>query len=187
MQEHCCSRYQGQEGFAPATYLKKSNDPYAKSLIEKSRQSGVQIISNLAAVSNLITSSSPRNSGVFTSNSSPGNSTTTPATAASSGQGEGEDDEDVVTSKPEPLAKMMMKQRSLERGGSLKPPPRQNSIKVSELHCVLMQWLFMCMCFCFFQCGSLGCPPTLCLFLLHCTCLKIAILTFKRVLWHMLI
>ena len=140
------ARYQGQEGFAPATYLKKSTDPYAKSLVEKSKQSGVKIISNLADVSNLMASStSPRNSSHFSSNS-PRDSANVDLNAlpgggvqaGAGGQGkasdaESEEEKDIVHHpgpKGDSYAAVVVKQRSLERGGSLRPPPRQNSVKV---------------------------------------------------------
>ena len=140
------ARYQGQEGFAPATYLKKSTDPYAKSLVEKSKQSGVKIISNLADVSNLMASTtSPRNSSHFSSNS-PRDSANVDLNAlpgggvqaGAGGQGKASDDEleeekDIVHRpgpKGDSYAVMVVKQCSLERGGSLRPPPRRDSIKV---------------------------------------------------------
>ncbi|KAL8562732.1 hypothetical protein ACOMHN_022608 [Nucella lapillus] len=120
-------RYDGSEGYAPATYLKKSTDPYAISLVEKSRQSGVQIIGNLADVSNLLTSASasPRNSAILSSSPTP--------RGKEKEEGEGEDGlgEEVKGGfkRDSSLAKVVLKQRSLERGGSLEPPPRQNSVK----------------------------------------------------------
>ncbi|XP_070211989.1 SH3 and PX domain-containing protein 2B-like isoform X2 [Littorina saxatilis] len=135
-------KYQGREGYAPATYLKKSNDPYAKSLVEKSRQSGVKIIGNLSDVSNLLASStSPRNSGIFSGDFAAGGdnraSSASMASRDDDEYDEWDDEENDVLKKldsraepkPDSLAKVLLKQRSLERGGSLKPPPRQNSIQ----------------------------------------------------------
>jgi hypothetical protein len=51
--------------------LKKASDPHARNLVDKSLNSGVQIIGNLADVSSLLAdkaSSSPRNSGIFAAN-----------------------------------------------------------------------------------------------------------------------
>ena len=120
--------------------------------MEKSKQSGVQIISNLADVSNLIASStSPRNSGLFPSTtpleSANADADTSPAFRGKEGGGvqavgrqgeadvdEGDEKEKNVMRKVGPKGDLyravIMKQRSLERGGSLKPPPRQNSVKV---------------------------------------------------------
>lgn len=139
-------RYQGKDGIAPATYLKKSSDPHAINLVEKSRQSGVQIISNLAAVSNIMagqssprnSTSSPRNSGFLVDNAhnsvpSVANIRNSAVSNMTAGEEEDEWDEeerDMVYEagpKGDSYTKVILKSRSLERGGSLKPPPRQNS------------------------------------------------------------
>ena len=130
----------------------KSTDPHAKNLVEKSKLSGVKIIGNLADVSNLMTSSSsPRNSAHFSSSSPresadmdadadpPRASTVMKAVGGRGGEacdeewddGEEEDIVHEVGPKGDSYAAVMVKHRSLERGGSLKPPPRQNSVKVS--------------------------------------------------------
>lgn len=144
----CCLshlRYQGQVGVAPATYLKKSSDPYARSLVEKSRHSGVQIIGTLADVSNLMTHSSttPHNAGIFS----------TPASGARNTAAKPLEDQAKVSKNPEKQEEMdvvgkmqlqidshaqrqsqiVIKQRSLERGGNLKPPPRQNSVQARKI------------------------------------------------------
>ncbi|XP_025095174.1 SH3 and PX domain-containing protein 2A-like isoform X2 [Pomacea canaliculata] len=138
-------RYQGQVGIAPATYLKKCSDPYARSLVEKSRHSGVQIIGTLADVSNLMTSSSttPHNAGIFS----------TPASGAKNTAAKPLEDQAKVSKNPETQEEMdvvgkmqlqkdshaqrqsqiVIKQRSLERGGNLKPPPRQSSVQSVHL------------------------------------------------------
>lgn len=138
-------RYQGKEGYAPATYLKKSSDPHARYMVDKSRYSGVQIIANLADVSSLMGGSSPRNSGVFAM-SKAGHSTasegatneTVPCESAASAMSDGlwdddwDDDEEKdgysMLSNVRAKNTRIIKQLSLERGGSLKPPPRQNSV-----------------------------------------------------------
>ena len=44
----------GREAYAPGTYLKKATNMQAHALMEKSRLSGVQIISSLQDVSTLL-------------------------------------------------------------------------------------------------------------------------------------
>ena len=47
-------RYMGKEAYAPGTYLKKATNGQTHALMEKSRLSGVQIISSLQDVSTLL-------------------------------------------------------------------------------------------------------------------------------------
>ncbi|XP_005098843.2 SH3 and PX domain-containing protein 2A isoform X2 [Aplysia californica] len=98
--------YQGRVAYAPGTYLKKATNAQSKNLADQARLSGVQIISSLQDVSNLLNKEETKASN----SQSPSNN------QASS---------DVVK---KPVASAVVKQRSLERGGSLNPPPRQNSI-----------------------------------------------------------
>ncbi|ESO90285.1 hypothetical protein LOTGIDRAFT_82338, partial [Lottia gigantea] len=94
-------RHQGKEGFAPATYLNKTEDQFAVSLAKR-KSLDVEIITNLSDISNIMKGDSPRNS------------------LAS-------------TETPKPVTEMYskVKSRSLERGGNIKPPPRQSMRMVS--------------------------------------------------------
>ena len=103
-------RYQGREGLAPATYLEQQRDLSSRSLAEKGRASGVEIVGTLSDVSDLLN-------------------------RESKGDREEEVEENAnrmsYTTGPEgDTYTKVNKSRSLERGGSLKPPPRQNSIMV---------------------------------------------------------
>lgn len=159
----CFSRYNGQEGLAPATYLMKSNDPYARDLVEKSKQSGVQIIHNLADISSIMTTSSNRNSAaisptvqrrsaVISSASSrnsnalcPENFRNSSEPAAFMKEAPQEHSTDNLGRelqtrllgselKLSPSINVAAKKHSLERGGKIKPPPRQKSFPVSLHH-----------------------------------------------------
>ncbi|KAK3095649.1 hypothetical protein FSP39_017156 [Pinctada imbricata] len=94
-------RYQGKEGWAPATYLMKSEKVHMEQVAQAS---GVQIVSQLSDISNLM-------------------------------KGEGHSADGVTP--PRPKAPMIrQKSKSLERGGSLRPPPRKGSIKNIDLNAV---------------------------------------------------
>ncbi|XP_059177326.1 SH3 and PX domain-containing protein 2A-like [Physella acuta] len=107
-------RYKGKEGYAPGTVLKKASNAYTVSLVEKSRMSGVEIISSLQDVSNLLN----QNIKSETGKSGPaGRNSPQPDSKAAQ------------SNRPS----VVLKQRSLERGGSLVPPPRQSSVQKMEL------------------------------------------------------
>ncbi|KAK6185845.1 hypothetical protein SNE40_007991 [Patella caerulea] len=94
-------RHKGIEGFAPVTYLMKTEDEFVKSLAHR-KSTDVQIIQNLADISNIMKNK------------------------------DASDDTEDVTDKPtgpprDMYTKIQQKSRSLERGGNIKPPPRQNS------------------------------------------------------------
>ncbi|GFN84112.1 Sh3 and px domain-containing protein 2b [Plakobranchus ocellatus] len=93
-------RYMGREAYAPGTYLKKATSGQTHSLVEKSRLSGVQIISSLQDVSPLLTQSKKSDIAPPAARSSLGNK----------------------------AAACFVKTKSMERGGSLMPPPRKNSV-----------------------------------------------------------
>ncbi|XP_050398770.1 SH3 and PX domain-containing protein 2B [Patella vulgata] len=95
-------RHNGNEGFAPATYLMKTEDEFVKSLAHR-KSTDVQIIQNLADISNIMKNKDAS-----------------------------DDDTDDVTEKStgpagDTYTKIQHRSRSLERGGNIKPPPRQNS------------------------------------------------------------
>ncbi|GFR77563.1 SH3 and PX domain-containing protein 2B [Elysia marginata] len=94
-------RYQGREAYAPGTYLKKATTGQSHALVEKSRLSGVQIISSLQDVSTLLNQDKKNDSPLAATENSVRNNN---------------------------RASAVVKTKSLERGGSLIPPPRQNSI-----------------------------------------------------------
>ncbi|KAH9499211.1 SH3 and PX domain-containing protein 2B [Bulinus truncatus] len=98
-------RYSGKEGYAPGTVLKKVSSPRIVSMVEKSNLSGVEIISSLHDVSNLLN----QNSKTEVQHDIKGS----PKLAK----------EDLTK-----RASVIVKQRSLERGGNLIPPPRKNSV-----------------------------------------------------------
>ncbi|XP_021374579.1 SH3 and PX domain-containing protein 2A-like isoform X2 [Mizuhopecten yessoensis] len=98
-------RYMGKEGWAPATYLMKAEKAHIQ---RTARQSGVQVVGTLSDISDIM---------------SKGNEDQ--AVGAMSGVG----------SKLGPGGRKLRRQKSgsLERGGSIRPPPRQNSIKNIQL------------------------------------------------------
>ena len=90
-------RQNGQEGWAPATYMMKAEKAHMERV---ARASGVQIVGKLEDISDLM-------------------------------QEDGDDSWDDEPDPPPRPSKpyLSIKSRSLERGGSIRPPPRQNSIK----------------------------------------------------------
>lgn len=100
-------RYQGREAYAPGTYLKKATSGQTHALVEKSRLSGVQIISSLQDVSTLL------NQDKKVQKDKPQLAAPNPVKSSGS-------------------ASAFVKTKSLERGGSLIPPPRQNSVTKVE-------------------------------------------------------
>ncbi|XP_041369237.1 SH3 and PX domain-containing protein 2B-like isoform X2 [Gigantopelta aegis] len=108
-------RYQGQEGLAPATYLEQKKGVFSRSLAEKGRASGVEIIGTLSDISDLL------------------NKDSKPDKEEGEGEGEWENETNMRMSyaigpEGDTYTKVNHKSKSLERGGSLRPPPRQNSI-----------------------------------------------------------
>ncbi|BFZ01506.1 hypothetical protein BsWGS_04545 [Bradybaena similaris] len=111
-------RYKGKEAYAPGTYLKKATNMHIVSVVEKSRLSGVQIIGSLHDVSNLL------NQGTKT-----GSEPVKPAT-----QPQNRDAARVSSNAAKHSGALaVIKQRSLERGGSLNPPPRHSSIRKMDI------------------------------------------------------
>ncbi|KAI8777447.1 infPhox [Biomphalaria glabrata] len=102
-------RYKGHEAYAPGTVLKKVSNPNTVSMVEKSQLSGVEIISSLHDVSNLLNQTSRPESQGDRSSHWPGKESL------------------------DQRASVIVKQRSLERGGNLMPPPRQNSVNKTSV------------------------------------------------------
>ncbi|XP_060084602.1 SH3 and PX domain-containing protein 2A-like isoform X2 [Ylistrum balloti] len=98
-------RYLGKEGWAPATYLMKAEKAHIQ---RTARQSGVQVVGTLSDISDIMSRGEEEQ-----------------AVGGMSGAG----------GKTRPLGRKLRKQKSgsLERGGSIRPPPRQNSIKNIQL------------------------------------------------------
>lgn len=98
-------RYHGKEGWAPATYLMKAEKAHIQ---RTARQSGVQVVSTLSDISDIMSKGDEEQ--------------------AIGGMAD-------IGGKVGPGGRKFRKQKSgsLERGGSIRPPPRQNSIKNIQL------------------------------------------------------
>ncbi|XP_033756490.1 SH3 and PX domain-containing protein 2A-like isoform X2 [Pecten maximus] len=98
-------RYLGKEGWAPATYLMKAEKAHIQ---RTARQSGVQVVGTLSDISDIMSKGEDGEAAGGTSE---------------------------VGGRIGPGGRKFRKQKSgsLERGGSIRPPPRQNSIKNIQL------------------------------------------------------